>query len=316
MTYTVYIDVVFFVNAVMDFVVLAILNRILDSGAGWGRLLSGAAVGGLWACLVSVLPGMPVWLRGMGTYLGVSSLMVFLAFRPAELKALARAGLGMYLVTAVLSGVMLALYRHTRAGYYLELLVRGERVMGLPALAWFLVAAGGAAGAYGLVGLGKNLLQGRIKGRRYCRVRLGFKGSEAGLTALIDTGNCLKEPVSGRPVHVVTASAIAGLCPRVDGVIYVPYQAVGTSHGLLPAIFLDWMEVELDYKRYRFERPLVAVIRESLSPSGKYQMLLQEEQWGKDEASYDECSQHTGGKFHDYKSIHSKPLSTENRPQL
>lgn len=222
----------------------------------------------------------------------------------------------MYLVTAVLSGVMLALYQHTRAGYYLELLVRGERVMGLPALAWFLVAAGGAAGAYGLVGLGKNLLQGRIKGRRYCRVRLGFKGSEAGLTALIDTGNCLKEPVSGRPVHVVTASAIAGLCPRVDGVIYVPYQAVGTSHGLLPAIFLDWMEVELDYKRYRFERPLVAVIRESLSPSGKYQMLLQEEQWGKDEASYDECSQHTGGKFHDYKSIHSKPLSTENRPQL
>ena len=140
MTYTVYIDVVFFVNAVMDFVVLAILNRILDSGAGWGRLLSGAAVGGLWACLVSVLPGMPVWLRGMGTYLGVSGLMVFLAFRPAGLKALARAVLGMYLVTAVLSGVMLAIYQHTRAGYYLELLIRGERVMGLPALAWFLVA--------------------------------------------------------------------------------------------------------------------------------------------------------------------------------
>ena len=76
MTYTVYIDVVFFVNAVMDFVVLAILNRILDSGAGWGRLLSGAAVGGLWACLVSILPGMPVWLRGMGTYLGVSGLRI------------------------------------------------------------------------------------------------------------------------------------------------------------------------------------------------------------------------------------------------
>ena len=92
---------------------------------------------------MSVLPGMPVWLRGMGTYLGVSGLMVFLAFRPAGLKALARAVLGMYLVTAVLSGVMLAIYQHTRAGYYLELLIRGERVMGLPALAWFLVAAGG-----------------------------------------------------------------------------------------------------------------------------------------------------------------------------
>ena len=100
MTYTVYIDVVFLVNAVMDFVVLAILNKILDSGAGWGRLLSGAAVGGLWACLVSVLPGMPAWVRVAGTYLGVSSLMAIVSFRPAGVKALARAVLGMYLVTA------------------------------------------------------------------------------------------------------------------------------------------------------------------------------------------------------------------------
>ena len=316
MTYTVYIDVVFFVNTAMDFVVLAILNRILDSRAGWGRLLSGAAAGGLWACLVSVLPGMPPWAVAVGTYLAVSSLMAFISFRPRSLKGLARQVAGMYLVAAVLSGVMLAIYQHTRAGYYLERLIRGERVMGLPGAAWFFVAAGGAAGAYGLAGLGMSLLNGRMKGRRYCRVTLGFGGSEASLTALIDTGNCLREPVSNRPVHVVTASAIAKLCPRVSGVIYVPYQAVGTSHGLLPAIFMDWMEVELDYKRYRFERPLVAIIRESLSPSGKYQMLLQQEQWGEDEASHDECSQHTGGNFHDYKSIHTKPFPVKNRAEL
>lgn len=316
MTYTVYIDVVFFVNTAMDFVVLAILNRILDSRAGWGRLLAGAAAGGLWACLVSVLPGMPTWVRAVGTYLAVSSLMALISFRPRSLKRLARQVAGLYLVAAVLSGVMLAIYQHTRAGYYLELLIRGERVMGLPGAVWFFVAAGGAAGAYGLAGLGKSLLKERMRGRKYCRVTLGFGGSEAGLTALIDTGNCLREPVNGRPVHVVTASAIAKLCPRVSGVIYVPYQAVGTSHGLLPAIFMDWMEVELDYKRYRFERPLVAIIRESLSPSGKYQMLLQQEQWGEDEASHDECSQHTGGNFHDYKSIHTKPFPVKNRAEL
>lgn len=283
MTYTVYIDVVFGVNAVMDFVVLAILNRILRSGAGWGRIVSGAFVGAVWACIVSLLPGLPAWGRAVGTYVAVSALMAAVAFRPDGIKALVKIVLGMYMVAAALGGTMLALYQHTRAGYYVELLIRGERIGGLPAAAWVLVALGSAGAVYGLSGMAREYARSRMEGRKYLEVTLGFQGREARLTALLDTGNCLREPVSGRPVHVVTASALSGLCPKVPGVIYVPYQAVGTSSGLLPAIFMDWMEVELDHKRYRFDRPLVAVIRESLSPAGKYQMLLQQEQWGKDE---------------------------------
>lgn len=283
MTYTVYIDVVFGVNAIMDFVVLAILNRILRSGAGWGRIVSGAVIGAVWACAVSLLPGLPAWGRAAGTYVAVSALMAAVAFRPKGIKALGKAVLGMYAVAAALGGTMLALYQHTRAGYYLELLIRGERIGGLPAVSWVFLSLGSAAAVYGLSGALRDYARSRIDSRRYLEVKLGYQGREARLTALLDTGNCLREPVSGRPVHVVTAAALSELCPRVPGVIYVPYRAVGTSNGLLPAIFMDWMEVELDHKRYRFDRPLVAVIRESLSPAGKYQMLLQQEQWGKDE---------------------------------
>lgn len=278
MTCEVYIDVVFFVNLAMDFAVLAVLNRMLGTRAGALRLAAGAAVGALWACAVTLAPGLPLWARAFGTYVAAAGLMAAAAFRPRSLKSLARAVLGLYGSAAVLGGIMTALYQHTRAGYYLELLLRGERAGGLPVFLWLLVAAGSAAGGYGLMGLWGEWLKGRIYGRRYCFVTLCCQGNQIRVRALLDTGNCLREPVSGRPVHVATAKVMARLCPKVEGVIYIPFQAVGTEQGLLPALFLDWMEVELDRDICRLKRPLVAVAREGLSPGDSYEMLLQQEQ--------------------------------------
>ena len=46
MVYTVYIDVVFAVNTIMDVMVLAILNRVLSYRTTKRRLLAGAVIGG------------------------------------------------------------------------------------------------------------------------------------------------------------------------------------------------------------------------------------------------------------------------------
>ena len=49
MVYTVYIDVVFAVNTIMDMVVLAILNRVLSYRTTKSRLFAGAVIGGIWS---------------------------------------------------------------------------------------------------------------------------------------------------------------------------------------------------------------------------------------------------------------------------
>lgn len=273
----VYIDVVFFVNLAMDFAVLAVLDRMLGTRAGALRLAAGAAVGAAWACVVTLFVWMPLWLRALGTYGAAAVLMAAAAFRPANFKSLARAVLGLYGSAAILGGLMTALYQHTRAGYYLELLLRGERAGSLPLFLWLLVAVGSAAGGYGLMGLLGEWMRGRLLGRRYCAVTLCCQGNQVRVRALLDTGNCLKEPVSGRPVHVAAARVMARLCPKVEGVIYIPFRAVGTEQGLLPALFLDWMEVELGRETCRLKRPLVAVAKEDLSPTDSYELLLQQE---------------------------------------
>lgn len=275
MVYTVYIDVVFAVNTVMDMIVLTILNRVLSYRTTKRRLLAGAVIGGLWSCVVSVCPGLSPAVEVLGTYVAVSSLMAVAAYHLKSLKDVVKSVAGIYLVSVVLGGMMLVIYEHTAAGYYAGLILEGGSPGGIPAAAWILMVAGAAAACYGFSGGVKGLIKSMAQRRDLCTVTLIYGEREEIVTGLIDTGNRLREPVSGQPVHVAADGVLRRLCPVVKGVVYVPYQSVGTSHGLLPAIFLDRMEVEQEGTRYCVEKPLVAITKQPLSPSGEYQILIQ-----------------------------------------
>lgn len=275
MIYTVYIDVVFAVNTIIDMVVLTILNRVLSYRTTKGRLLGGAVIGGVWSCVVSVCPGLPPLAVGLGTYVVVSSLMAMAAYRLKSPKEIIKSVAGIYLVSVVMGGIMLVIYEHTRAGYYAAWLLRGATIGGLPVTAWFFIVAGAGAGCYGFSEGIKGLIASMANRKDLCTVTLSYRGSEERVTGLIDTGNRLREPATGRPVHVATEALCRRLCPVVKGVIYVPYQSVGTDNGVLPAVFIDRMEIEQEGKCYMLEKPLVAITKQPLSPSGEYQILIQ-----------------------------------------
>lgn len=275
MIYTVYIDVVFAVNTVMDVIVLAILNRVLSYRTTKGRLLAGAVIGGVWSCVVSLCPGLSPAVKVLGTYVAVSSLMAVAAYRLRNPKDVVKSVAGIYLVSVVLGGVMLVIYEHTMAGYYARRILENGSAGRIPAAAWILIVVGAAAACYGFSGGVKGLIKSMAQRRDLCSVTLIYGEREEKVTGLIDTGNRLREPVSRQPVHVATDGLLRRLCPVVKGIVYVPYQSVGTSHGVLPAVFIDRMEVEQEGKCYCVEKPLVAITKQPLSPSGEYQILIQ-----------------------------------------
>lgn len=275
MVYTVYIDVVFAVNTMMDVVVLAILNRVLSYRTSKRRILAGGVIGGLWSCVVSVTPGLPFWVKLPGTYVAVSSLMAIAAYHLKNVREVVKSVAGIYLVSVVLGGVMLMLYEHTAAGYYAWRIMEAGQDWGIPLLAWMLMIAGAVLACYGFMGGIRALIRSMAHRKDLCRVILKYGEREESVTGLMDTGNLLREPVSGRPVHVAGESLMGRLCPAVKGVVYVPYQSVGTSHGILPAVYIDRMEVEQEGRKYCLEKPLVAITKQSLSPSGEYQILIQ-----------------------------------------
>ena len=265
MTYTVYIDEVFAVNTVMDILVLAAAGRLLGYKSGRLRLLAAAALGGLWSC-VSIFLSWNALFGALITYLGVSGFMARIAYpikRPGEML---RAVGCIYLASVILAGVMLAI-RETPA-------LGGAMDAGPPLLFWVFMAAGGAAGLFGFSQAAVRALRARLRRRDICRVILRKGEASEAVSGLIDTGNRLIDPATGCLVHVAEAEVMEKLCPRVQGVIFVPYQSVG-GKGMLPAVFIDEMEVRQGEEIWRAIHPLIAVSRQPLSSGGEYQMLIQ-----------------------------------------
>lgn len=269
-----YIDVLFFINFTMDLLVLSIVRRGLKYRLIWWRMILGAVLGAAWAVFAAAFSLLPLWLEMVITYLVVSTLMVMIAFCIKKPKEIAKAVVALYLAVALTSGIMYALYQHTKAGYYIEQILRGNGKAAMPLYRLIFLAAGAYFGIRYLLFRIPNIWKGKSN---FFEVTMRYRGKEKKVIALLDTGNRLYEPVSRRPVHVVTYEAVRDICETVSEVIYIPFGSVGKSSGVMPGIFLDEMEVRQGDEVKVFEKPLIAVSKSTLSVNGEYQMLLHEE---------------------------------------
>ena len=152
-----------------------------------------------------------------------------------------------------------------------------------------------AAVCYGVLTLVfRRLAQHSAANGALVPVRLVLAGRSVTLTALVDTGNTLADPVSGRPVMVAEGERLAGLFPQdcrpSPGDLrdpaaaltrlgkgawrsrfrLLPYRSVGVDRGLLLAVRMD--SLELDGRRGG--PALVALSPTPVSDGGGYQALI------------------------------------------
>lgn len=276
MNYTVYADVLFLVNWLMDFALLWATAAVLDLQRGKGRIALAAAVGAAWVCLIAIYPIWPAaeWIL---TFFGVSSLMLWIAFRPAKIRGLLRQ-LGVLYCVAILAGGGINLfYFHTPAGNYVKQLIRGETEL-KAAEAGVMIGAVIAVivTAKALSNLGKQ----RRRQNSLYRAKLFFGKQQVTVQGFIDTGNRLKEPITGKAVHIIQAEAAKLLTSEEEKPMsfLVPYHAVGTENGLLTAIRIDRMELTAkDSSRIVIERPLLGLYDGKISSNEEYQLILHAE---------------------------------------
>ncbi|MCD8118068.1 MAG: sigma-E processing peptidase SpoIIGA [Lachnospiraceae bacterium] len=113
--------------------------------------------------------------------------------------------------------------------------------------------------------------------RTYCKVTLEKHGIQIPVTALLDTGNFLVEPISGKPVSVLEETYLAGYLPESeweDGFRLIPYRSVGRRHGLMRGLIFDRMEVRRGRKCACVREPVIGLVRGILGGEKGYQMLL------------------------------------------
>ena len=278
----VYLDELFLLNFVVDYLLLLSSARLAGEPLHRGRMALGAALGGIYAALL--------FLEGLGFLahplcrLAAAVGMLLCAF--GESRRLLRLTLVFFAVSAAFGGGILAL----------ELLGGGLAVRGgvfTSALDLRLILLS-AAVCYVLITLvlQRTARHSALRGELVPAV-LDLAGRRAALTALVDTGNTLADPFSDAKVLVAEWEAVRGLfatdllteqalCDPVGGaaklaavlgaqrVRMIPYRSVGVSSGMLLAVRVDGAVIGSRVEN----RLLVALCPGKLSVNGNYTALV------------------------------------------
>lgn len=251
----IYLDVLAAVNLAMDYLLLTATARLSGTYCTRLRLLGGAALGAAYA-VASCLPGL-AFLSMLSIKSFVGFLMVRTAFGARSAAELARLTLLLWLISFAFAGGAFALGElggtafFAGGGYYID--VPFHAVILAASICWVLT---------GLIFRGKA--KTGDERQRTAKVQLSFGQRQADFILLVDSGNELSDPVSGKPALVLDRRAAAQVLPieaavplaglRADNAAAVlealpgayrghfqliPYRALGRQSGLLLAFRPD-----------------------------------------------------------------------------
>lgn len=280
----IYIDSLFLLNFVVDYLLLLCAGRLAGEALHRGRLALGAALGAVYAAAV-FFPGMGFLLHPL-CKLGAAVLTLLLGYGGS--RRLLRVALTFFAVAAAFGGGIFALELLGGRG----LTLKNGIFYSAMDLRLILLSA---AGCYLLITL---LFQRSARhsalARELVPALLTLEGRRVALTALVDTGNTLTDPATGRPVMVAEGEKLSALFPPGQapdaGALrdpvgtmerlsrqgwqgrcrLLPYQAVGVECGMLLSLRLDGAKVGTqDYGKL-----LVALSPNRLSDGGGYSALI------------------------------------------
>ena len=280
---TVYLDELLLLNFVVDYLLLLSAGRLAGEVLCRSRLALGALLGAAYAAAVFLPVG--GFLLHPLCKLCSAVLMVLLGYGGS--RRLLRVSLTFFVVSAAFGGGIFAL----QALGNKSLTMKNGVLASAMDLRLILLSA---AGCYALLTLLFRRASRHSAPRELVPAVLRLDGRKVVLTALLDTGNTLTDPATGRPVMVAEGEKIAPLFPpgraptaeelqapaalleRLDREGWrgrcrlLPYQAVGVECGMLLTLRLDGARVGTE----DCGRLLLALSPTRLTDGGGYCALI------------------------------------------
>ncbi|MBQ4112571.1 MAG: sigma-E processing peptidase SpoIIGA [Clostridia bacterium] len=205
MTVEIYGDLLFLINMGMDALCLGLTGRILNQRLPRGRFWLASVLGGIYAVVALFLDvGQALALAADGAVCLGMCWLVFGGRGPGGV--LGATGLYFFLSMA-LGGIMTALYQGLNRLGLDQWLPDGEEGMGV----WLFTLLALLATALSLWG-GKRFKHSSML--QICAVELWLSDVSVTVEGMVDTGNLLREPISGRPVLCTEAKWLAPLLPN------------------------------------------------------------------------------------------------------
>ena len=290
----VYIDLLFLINVVMDFVVLLLMKWLLKENADLVRICLASVLGGFGGCMALVWVNMPALCKFLFLYVIISGTMVLIAYGYQSLKRFVTRIFELYCIAFLLGGFFSFIYYGMNLEGFLMELTSGTVFSGINA-AHLVSGIGIIVILYPLF----YFVAGKVRGNLtvYQEIEIYLEGRKVSGIGLLDTGNMLTDPVTKEPVLVAEYQWMEELFTKEEKesihrflefmnpeegeqtdflkkLKMIPFHSVGNERGLLLAVRVDKILLGTKKKQKEKNSVLVGIYQGSLSAQHTYQVIL------------------------------------------
>ena len=290
---TIYLDIIFLENLCMNYIILFATAIILKNRPKHLRIIISSILGSIYA-IMSIFEIFEIY-KGIGFKILISVLMVYIAYNPTSFKELLKRLMLFYLTSFAFGGCAFALLYFIKPE---DIFMRNGVYIGTYPIKIALL--GGLVGFCLIVNTFKIIKNKINKKDLYCYVEIEFNGKKVEMKSLIDTGNMLKDPISGMPVIVVQSELLEGVIPKevleqVDNIIdgknlnvfsdienskfinrfrLIPFSSLGVQHGLIAGFKVEKINIEYNGEIKTIKDIVIGIYGKKLSKNNAYNALI------------------------------------------
>ncbi len=289
---TIYIDVVFLENLVMNSIILVASGIILKKKMKWIRIILASSLGAIYT-IIGYISVLEIY-SNLILKVILSILIIYIAFNPQTVKQLWKDLLIFYLTSFVFGGVAFALIYVVKPQ---DILMKNGLFLGTYPLKTVLLAA---IVAFIIIIAAFAIVKTKFsKKDMFCDVEVELNNKIIKTRAMIDTGNLLKEPITNTPVIVVEHTLLYECVPKeildnlesilggelvkipeevrneyISKLKLIPFASLGKQNGMLVGIKADSLKIIQDDQEKENKNVIVGIYNKSLTKRGEYRALI------------------------------------------
>ena len=285
---TIYVDVVLIENIAMNYITLFATAIISKSEVKILKILLSSIIGGIYAILAYIANLSTLFNLFLKIFLSIS--MVYISYKPKKIKSLVKQLILFYLVSFTFGGAAFMLL------YFLkpqDIISKNGMLIGTYPIKVALL--GGIVG-FTIIVIGFKTIKGKLSTKNiYCEIEIVFRDKNQVVKTMIDSGNQLKEPITGFPVIIVEEDKLRNILSTeilqnvenimngninqqldVDKIKFrlIPFTSIGKESGLLLGFKPDYIKIFYEENQKIISDVVVGIYKNHFTNNGVYSALI------------------------------------------
>ena len=285
---TIYIDIVLLENLVMNYIILLGTGYIIKAKIKHIKLIISSFIGAIYA-LLAYMEIFPIYANFI-TKMLLAICMIYIGFNPKKIKGLIKELIVFFLVSFSLGGCAFALLYMIKPQ---EIFVKNGVYIGVYPLKIALL--GGITG-FIITYISFKVVKNHInKNEIIYTAIIKIEEKKLEIKVLLDTGNMLKDPITGDTVIIVEKEKLYEILPiellndidnffEINNKIIkneyqtrlriIPFTSVGKRNGMMVGIKADYVSIITDIDEIKKNDVIICVYEKKFSKTDKYSGLI------------------------------------------